>query len=401
MLTALVAALATLVAVVSPAGADEIGDKQAQAAQIAQQLDGLQRKQMQLEQSFNEANVKLDQANKDIAAAQTRVDQVTKEVDQHKAEVRLYAVQAYVHGSDGASIEALISEEGDKGPQKAGYLEAATNNRQDAVDELNASKHKLDDQISQLDEAKGEAQAATDQASQARHDNDDAVAEQARVQAQVQGDLAGLVSQQQAALAAQQRQANEAQLAALATADANNPKPSVGAGSTTSTAGNGTTSTTARGTTTTGGGTPTPRRPRHRDPPRRPPLPAPTQAPAPVPVSGKAGAAAGIAMGQMGVRYTYGGASPATGFDCSGLVMWAYAQVGISLPHPTTAQWAATQPISMSQLQVGDLVFFYGLGHVGIYIGGGMVVHAPHTGDVVRTEAIANMPVDGARRVVG
>src|SRR5690349_20820159 len=84
VLTVLVAALATLVAVVSPANADEIGDKQAQAAQIAKQLDGLQRKQMELEQSFNEANLKLDQANEDIAAAQTRVDQVSHEVDQHK-----------------------------------------------------------------------------------------------------------------------------------------------------------------------------------------------------------------------------------------------------------------------------------------------------------------------------
>jgi cell wall-associated NlpC family hydrolase len=396
VLGSLLASLATLVTIASPASADAVSDKQAQAAQIAEQLDGLQRKQMSLEQTFDEANLKLDQANKDIAAAQTRVDQVSQEVDQHRAEVRLYAIQAYMNDGDGGTMDALLSAEGDKAPQKAGYLDAATNNRKDSVDLLSASKHKLDDQIAQLDQAKGDAQADTDQASQAKADNDDAVAEQSRIQSQIQGDLSQLVAQQQAAIAQQQAQANQAQLSALAAADANNPKPAANGFSTSTT---GATSTT--GSTGTTGTTARPAGPSA-------PAPAPTPAPRPttpstpaptVPSSGKGAAAASIAMGEIGVPYVYGGASPA-GFDCSGLVMWAYAQVGVSLPHPTTAQWAVTQPISMSQLQVGDLVFFYGLGHVGIYIGGGMVVHAPHTGDHVRTEAIANMPVDGARRVL-
>ena len=72
------------------------------------------------------------------------------------------------------------------------------------------------------------------------------------------------------------------------------------------------------------------------------------------------------------------------GFDCSGLVAWAYAQVGVSLPHSTYAQYSMGVAVSQDQLQPGDLVFFDGLGHVGIYIGGGQFVHAPHTGDVVK-----------------
>jgi cell wall-associated NlpC family hydrolase len=109
--------------------------------------------------------------------------------------------------------------------------------------------------------------------------------------------------------------------------------------------------------------------------------------------------AASIALRYLGVPYVWGGASP-SGFDCSGLVMYVYAQLGISLPHYTVAQWNATLPISSSQMQPGDLVFFNGLGHVGIYIGNGQFVNAPHTGSVVRIDSLGAFGgFDGARRV--
>jgi cell wall-associated NlpC family hydrolase len=110
--------------------------------------------------------------------------------------------------------------------------------------------------------------------------------------------------------------------------------------------------------------------------------------------------AAQIALRYLGVPYMWGGASPG-GFDCSGLVMYAYAQLGIYLPHYTVSQWNATIPISMSDLQPGDLIFFDGLGHVGMYIGGGQFVHAPHTGTVVQVSSLASWggSIDGARRV--
>ena len=130
----------------------------------------------------------------------------------------------------------------------------------------------------------------------------------------------------------------------------------------------------------------------------------PTLAPPPpvsVPTGGGSGAghaaAASIALRYLGVPYVYGGASP-SGFDCSGLVMYVYAQLGISLPHYTVAQWNATQPVSSPA--PGDLVFFNGLGHVGIYLGGGRFINAPHTGSVVRIDSISSFGgYDGARRV--
>ena len=112
----------------------------------------------------------------------------------------------------------------------------------------------------------------------------------------------------------------------------------------------------------------------------------------------------GIAMQYLGVPYVWGGASP-SGFDCSGLVMYVYAQVGVSLPHYTGAQWQMGVPVAESDLQPGDLVFFDGLGHVGIYIGGGEFIHAPHTGDVVRIDSLSESwyaaTYDGARRIIG
>ena len=122
--------------------------------------------------------------------------------------------------------------------------------------------------------------------------------------------------------------------------------------------------------------------------------------------AGRYGGVVGVAMRYLGTPYVYGGASP-SGFDCSGLVMYAFSQVGISLPHYTVAQWNYSNSVSVSrsQLQPGDLVFFAGLGHVGIYVGGGNFIHAPHTGSVVRIDSLNSgwyaAEYDGAKRILG
>jgi cell wall-associated NlpC family hydrolase len=113
-----------------------------------------------------------------------------------------------------------------------------------------------------------------------------------------------------------------------------------------------------------------------------------------------------IALQYLGIPYVWGGATP-RGFDCSGLVKYVYAQVGIALPHYTVSQWnyPGAIPVPKSRLQPGDLVFFNGLDHVGIYIGYGDFIDAPHTGADVQIDSLGERwfasRYDGARRIVG
>jgi cell wall-associated NlpC family hydrolase len=133
--------------------------------------------------------------------------------------------------------------------------------------------------------------------------------------------------------------------------------------------------------------------------PPAPPAGAPI-APLPSSTAGGHAEAATIAMQYLGVPYVWGGSTPG-GFDCSGLVMYVYGQLGISLPHFAAAQYGFGTPVSRDALQPGDLVFFDGLNHVGIYIGGGEMVHAPHTGDVVKISPLTDFGDGyvGARRL--
>jgi len=118
-----------------------------------------------------------------------------------------------------------------------------------------------------------------------------------------------------------------------------------------------------------------------------------------VPSSSYSGAV-GVALSYLGTPYVWAGASPA-GFDCSGLVVYAYGKVGVSLPHSSYALWNVGVSVPRDQLEPGDLVFFNGLGHMGIYIGGGQFVAAPRTGDVVKVSSLdSHGGYVGARRVL-
>ncbi|WP_395107642.1 NlpC/P60 family protein [Actinomadura sp. SCN-SB] len=144
------------------------------------------------------------------------------------------------------------------------------------------------------------------------------------------------------------------------------------------------------------------------------PLPKRGAAPAvdPAGASAKAMGAVKAALSQLGVPYSWGGGSPSgpsygvaqgsniKGFDCSGLTMYAYAQVGIRLPHYTGSQFTAGTRVTQSQLKPGDLVFFYSdLHHMGMYIGKGRMVHAPQTGDVIKVSSISGRPFAGGVRI--
>jgi cell wall-associated NlpC family hydrolase len=110
-----------------------------------------------------------------------------------------------------------------------------------------------------------------------------------------------------------------------------------------------------------------------------------------------------LAWRATGIPYRWGGTSPRSGFDCSGLATWVYSHVGVRLPHYTYAQWRYGRPVGRGALRAGDLLFFSGLRHVGIYIGGGRLIHAPHAGTRVQVARLSGWFASsfvGARRLV-
>jgi cell wall-associated NlpC family hydrolase len=113
--------------------------------------------------------------------------------------------------------------------------------------------------------------------------------------------------------------------------------------------------------------------------------------------------AARIAVKVVGVPYRWGGSSPSTGFDCSGLVSWAYGRLGVALPHSSYALYDEGRRVPVTRLKAGDLLFFSGIGHVGLYVGRGRMVHAPHSGALVEVVSLGRSGYEsrlvGARRI--
>ena len=109
-----------------------------------------------------------------------------------------------------------------------------------------------------------------------------------------------------------------------------------------------------------------------------------------------------IGLRYLGTAYSWAGASP-SGFDCSGFVMYVYGRLGIGLPHSSSMLWGVGRPVARKDLQAGDIVFFNGRSHVGIYLRKGTFVHSPHSGDVVRISRMSEdwygSTYDGARRL--
>jgi len=109
--------------------------------------------------------------------------------------------------------------------------------------------------------------------------------------------------------------------------------------------------------------------------------------------------AARIALKAVGIPYHWGGESPSSGFDCSGLVRWAYGRLGVALPHSSYALYGEGRRVSQARMKPGDVLFFEGLGHVGLYLGRGRMVHAPQSGRDVEVVRLARS--NYGRRLIG
>jgi cell wall-associated NlpC family hydrolase len=340
-------------ALVPTAGADQISDKQAEARKVADQLDALKSRQMDISAQAERVAYEQDQATQKVAEAQTILDQTNADLDARREDVRKVAVEAYQNGNDSPELDAFLTSDATSGLQKRSYLETRTGDMRDAVDSLASSQQQATDDKARVDAAQHEVDAKAAEMTQLKSAADKAVADQQSVNAKVQGELQTLVA------AEQQRRADEAKAAAAAAAARQQAAAPTAAAKV--------------GVKTDGGSVVVPSNPN------------------PPPVGHGAQGAINAALSKRGAAYVWGAAGPDV-FDCSGLVAWAYAQAGVGgLPHYSGAQYAMTTRVSRDQLQPGDLVFWGGGGseHVAIYMGGNMLVHAFGSGGVDTT------PLDG------
>jgi peptidoglycan DL-endopeptidase CwlO len=340
---ALVSALILALAVTAAGSAEpaQIGSKRAQAQQVLAQIQAMDAQMEKAVEAYNAANVRLDQIKHDLEVNRARLETAKTNLAKARAHVSARLVALYTSNEpDTLSIIFGASSLGD-------LIE-----RLDSANRIADEDARIAAEVTQY---RNEVQARQQALVKAQADQEKVVAERAAQRSSIESQLAerqalySSIKDQIAQLEAAER-ARQARLAAQARAAAKQQ-------------------------------------------------PAPAPAPAPSSSSGgSSGSSApppathssvvSIALQYLGVPYVWGGASP-SGFDCSGLTMYAYAKVGVYLPHNAAMQYGMGTPVSRSQLAPGDLVFFNGLSHVGMYIGGGRFVHAPHTGDVVKISSLS------------
>ena len=322
---AVIVAASGLAAIVAPAGASQLTDKQAEAKQVADKLAALQSRAMDLSAQYEAANYQLHLAEQRVADAKALAARTQAEADQRRDDLKRYAVAAYQTGNDSPEIDALLTSDAVSGVQKRSYLADISGSRQDLLDALSAAKQAAEEDAVRLKDAETDAASYAAQIESSKRAADSAASEQQALNQKVQGELKTLVDAENA-----RRAAEAAARSAAARA--------------------------AASTNSSAGGL--------------------SAAPPPAPGAGAAGAIR-AAMSRIGAPYVWAASGP-NAFDCSGFTQWAYGQVGVSLPHYSGAQYQMTVRISQGQLQPGDLVFWGGGGseHVALYIGGGQIVHA-------------------------
>ena len=360
--TALAAGLIGGPQIVKAAGVSE-AEQSLEAAQDA--LDNLVDQMGQLDEDYGAAQDRKAALDEEIAVSQAKVDQMSTELGAVQQVLSDLAVARFTSGGSSA-LSPLFSDAStySAAEQKAALGrvaldtgEATADDLQLLVDQLNDEQANLQrklDEAAQLVTTLEQKQAEFEQL-QVAYEQKLAAAEAAYGKAQVEAEMA--------------RREAAADAAAAAAAAANQPAPATGGNT-----GGGATSPGRGGGGNTGGGgsgggtTPTPTTPKPTAPP----------------VSGKAGVAVSAAYSQLGVPYRFAAEEPGVAFDCSGLTKWAWGRAGVYLPHQSRAQYGAVPHVSKDEAQPGDLIFYYSpIGHVGIYVGNGMMVHAPQTGKTV------------------
>jgi cell wall-associated NlpC family hydrolase len=379
--TVVVAAVVTvgLVTSSSNVGAQSVEGLREKAAKVAAELDTLQQKSDQLNEEYLQTQEDISGLQKDLQANEQAVADAQLRLDRSRQQATGYLVEAYV-GAGAQNQVAFGTANPNEAVNQQVLLELLQGDRVQLADGISADQQDLDAKTQQLKASGTQLEARKTQQAKVVAQLESSVNRQQELLDSTKGELRAAVEaeQERAAAAAAAAAAAKAQVAAQAQRVA---AQRAAAGPQAASPGSDTAATPAT--------RPSRSAPAASQPSSPPPAAAPTQDPLPAsaPRSGAAGAIA-AAQSKLGTPYRWGGTSP-SGFDCSGLMLWSWAQVGVSLPRTSGAQRAGTQRITREQLQPGDLVFHrIPVGHVGMYIGGGQMIHSPHTGDVVKISPI-------------
>ena len=359
----LVAALATLSAA-GTAGADQISAKKAEAALAEKQLNELYAREDRAVEAYDRAHAKLAAVKHAILTNGIQLKAAKKNLAQARAQLAQLVVSAYKGGDPDAAMYVLAAQSFTDLVDRVDVLNRTSHDESAILHRVTVAEREVATRQALLKKQRVQARKLVKQAAAAKREAAALISSQQAKISQLHSQINQLIGERNARLA--RAAAARRAAAAAAAAAAQNPAP--------------TTTTTA-------------------------PVSSPTSgAPAP-PANSLGEQAVQIAMGELGVPYVWGGASP-SGFDCSGLTMWVYDQLGIHLDHYTVSQFNAGPHVAESDLAPGDLVFFEpGIGHVGIYIGNGEFIHAPHTGTVVQISSLSDSwyaaEYQGATRVTG
>ncbi|MET0910637.1 MAG: NlpC/P60 family protein [Ilumatobacteraceae bacterium] len=374
-------AIALIVPMMAPTvvQAQSVDGQRQKVEDIVDELERLEEKSNQLAESYVEAIDTKAQLDAEIVEAEARVAAKEAELTELRGSLSEMALRSFVGGGaaplgplfeDSTNLNDVLQR--DELARIALSAGDVTSDELDAlVSDLEAEKADLDAKREQAEQLAESLVAAQEQTEQQTDDY-----EAARTEAeQTLGELIAEEEARRAAESLRQMQAQAAQAqAAHEAANSGNNSGGNNSGGGGGTGGGGTTG----GTSESGGGE--------------------TYTPAPA-VSSRSGIAISAAMAQQGVPYRYAASSPGEAFDCSGLTAYAWAQAGVGLPHQSRAQYASVPHVSQAEAQPGDLLFYYSpISHVGIYLGGGQLVHAPNTGSSVKVAAVNWSKVTGVGR---
>jgi peptidoglycan DL-endopeptidase CwlO len=355
------AAAGVLSLAVGSASAQTITSKRAQAEAIMAEVESLNGNLEQTIEAYNYANIQLQEIESDLATNAKHLVAARKSLGVAQARIQERLRDLYINGEGDSTLEVLLGSSSlDDIIARLDAIERVSSQDSHILRTVKQYRKEVETRRSNLQEARvDQARIVSEQAAQ-KQSIESQIGEQNQLLASVKDEIAEMRAEEQrrqAVLAEQARaRAQAAQAAALAQPDIQqtyDPQPWI-------------------------------------EPDYDPNLPAP-----------RYGHVVGIALQYLGIPYVWGGSSPSTGFDCSGFSMYVFAQVGVSLPHHAASQYGYGTPVPFDQIAAGDLVFFSGLGHMGIAIGNGQYIHAPHTGAVVSIASLSDRWASfvGARRL--